>query len=69
MIRALIVQWRTLCMMYDDNVLEIFNISREIVSLHEIQNQISYNNIFYLCLSNKHAPTYRAWLRQISLSK
>ena len=46
MIRALIVQWRTLCMMYDDNILEIFNISREIVSLfiiYENQNQISYN--------------------------
>ena len=33
MIRAFVVQWRTLCMMYDDNILEMFNISREIVSI------------------------------------
>ena len=33
MIRAFVVQWRTLCMMYDDTFLEMFNISREIVSI------------------------------------
>ena len=33
MIRAFIVQWRTFCMMYDDKILEMFNISREIVSI------------------------------------
>ena len=38
MIRAFVVQWRTFCMMYDDKILEMFNISREIVSIFIIMS-------------------------------
>ena len=55
MIRAFVVQWRTLCMMYDDNILEMFNISRETVSLFIIiRIRIRLIGFLYpLCLSDK----------------